>query len=819
MRVSMGWLGEYVTPGIQAEELGEKLTRAGIAVENIIRRDEGLGHVVVGYVQEIEKHPQADRLWVCKVDTGAAAYTLITGAQNVRQGHKVPVALPGAKLPNGLEIGEAIFRGILSRGMLCSAEELALEEKTIAPEDREGILILSKDAVVGQPIAEALALNDPILELELTPNRSDCLAVVNVAREVSAITGSPLTLPDIKVVEKGSGRVEERVKVTIEDEELCGRYAARLFTNLRQGPSPSWMQQRLQSAGMRPISNIVDITNYVMLELGHPLHAFDYDTLKDGHIIVRRAQNGEKLVTLDGQERELNTENLVIADPEKAVALAGVMGGLATEVTADTRTILLEAAHFHPASIRRTARQIGLRSEASHRFEKGVNIDTVTMAMNRAAQLIEELSVADVAPGYVDVYLRPVKPIPIQFQVSRINALLGTDLNGEQIEEIFRRLGLTVEWKNQPSPGSKEYGEVDAPTYRPDLVGEHDLAEEVARLYGYDRIPTTLPTGKTTHGQRTWSQTVRDKMVNTLVGNGFREVITFSFINPRHLDRLGLSVDDDMRKAVPIHNPLSEEQGILRPTILAGLLEVAARNENRRINDLAIFELGSTFQPKSLPLTELPVETWKLSALVMGQHPIHWSGKPQAYDFYHLKGVIEKLLAVLKIEGVIWESFSGYPFLHPGRTARLYVPREEGLVELGYVGQVHPDVNEAYGLAGQPVVMELDVPALTDLARTKGDYKPLPRFPSTDRDMAMLLPESVAAARVEAVIAETGEELVERWRLFDVYQGAQIPKGFRSLAYTLRYQASDRTLTDEEVNSAHEAIKAALNQQLGAQFR
>ncbi|ABZ84363.1 phenylalanyl-tRNA synthetase, beta subunit [Heliomicrobium modesticaldum Ice1] len=816
MRVSIDWLGDYVNAGLEAAELGEKLTRSGIAVENVLYRNKGLDKVVVGKIVEMIKHPEADRLWICTVDTGAGVRIIVTGAQNVRVGQKVPVALPGAHLPKGVKIEESVLRGIPSSGMLCSAEELGLEEKTIAPEDREGILILSDDAATGQPVSAALGLDDAVLELELTPNRADCLAVLNVAREVAAITGADLRLPEVTVSEKGEGCAEAQVKVTIEESDLCGRYAARLFTNLRLGPSPTWMQQRLQAAGMRPINNIVDITNYVMLELGHPLHAFDYDRIKDGHIIVRRARSGEKLVTLDGQERELNPENLVIADPEKAVGLAGVMGGLNSEISAGTTTVLLEAAHFHPANIRRTARQLGLRSEASQRFEKGVNIDTVVLAMNRAAQLVADLNVADVVPGYVDNYLRKVVPLEIPFSVDRINALLGTRLTGDDMDAIFQRLRFPVKWLGE---GEKRSGLLSAPAYRPDLQGEHDLAEEVARLYGYDRIPTTLPKGETTVGQRTWPQTVRERIADTLVGAGLREVVTFSFINPRHLDRLGLPAEDLLRQVVSVQNPLSEEQGILRPTILPGLLEVAARNASRRIADLAIFEIGSTFSPRALPLKELPDEPWKVSALVMGEEPIHWSGKPKAVDFYYLKGIAEKLLATLKIDDVAWQREKEVPYLHPGRSARLTVEREGVKIQLGVLGEVHPDVREAYDLVGRPVVMELDLSALTLLARAKGDYTPLPRYPSTDRDMAMVLPLDIPASQVEAVIAETGGEILERWRLFDVYQGNQIAQGYRSLAYTLRYQAPDRTLTDDEVNSRHESIKAALVERLGARFR
>ncbi|KAB2951572.1 phenylalanine--tRNA ligase subunit beta [Heliorestis acidaminivorans] len=816
MHVSIEWLRAYVDAGLNAEQLADKLTRAGIAVENVIYRDQGLDKVVVGYLQEVEKHPDAERLFVCKVDTGTEMYQIVTGADNVRAGQKVPVATPGAKLPNGLKIKKTKLRGIESIGMLCSAEELALDEKTISPEEREGILILSDDALIGQPIAQTLGLDAPILELELTPNRADCLAVINVAREVSAITAKPLTLPAITVEEKGQGSIEGQVQVAIEDPELCGRYAARLFTNLRLGPSPAWMQQRLQSAGMRPINNIVDITNYVMLEMGHPLHAFDYNRIAKGQIIVRRAHQGEKLITLDEQERQLNPENLVIADPEKAVALAGVMGGLETEVTDKTESILLEAAHFNPASIRRTARQVGLRSEASQRFEKGVNIATVALAMDRAAQLIEELNVADVVPGTVDVYLKPAEERVISFKVESINNLLGTQIAGTEMARFFNNLGFAVKWQT----GQEELeGQVTIPTYRQDMKDEHDLAEEVARLFGYDNIATTLPKGVTTTGQRTWPQTVKEKMVQTLVGSGFREVITFSFINPRHLQKLKMTAQPEEPAVIALQNPLSEEQGILRPTMMAGLLDVAVRNASRRINDLAIFELGSTFQPRQLPLQELPIEKAKLSALMMGQEGIHWSGKPQSYDFYYLKGIIEKLLGTLKIEKVQWEAWPECPFLHPGRSARLYTEDGKERIDIGYLGEVHPDVIEAYDLSGRPVVMELDVEALTALAQAKGYYKALPKYPSTDRDMALILPINVPASKVEAIIAQKGSKLVERWQLFDVYQGNQIPEGYRSLAYSLRYQRADRTLTDEEVNKTHDDIKSALTAELGAQFR
>ncbi|MCW2276764.1 phenylalanine--tRNA ligase subunit beta [Heliophilum fasciatum] len=833
MRISMDWLGEYVAHEMTATDLAEKLTRSGIAVENVICRDRGLDHVVVGLVQRIEKHPAADKLWVCQIETGNGETTIVTGAQNVRQGHKVPVALPGACLPNGLTITPVDFRGIPSAGMLCSAQELGLDEKTIAPADRDGILILSDAAVIGKPVAAALGLDVPVLELELTPNRSDCLAVLNVAREVAAITEAPLQLPkqyagaDDQCCNGGDGCTgnkddlcctQDRVRITINDGDLCGRYAARLFTNLRLGPSPVWMQQRLQSAGMRPINNMVDITNYVMLELGHPLHAFDYHTIAQGEIIVRRAQDGEVLTTLDGQERTLNAGNLVIADPEKAIALAGVMGGLATEVTDNTKVVLLEAAHFNPASIRRTARQVGLRSEASQRFEKGVNVDTILFALDRTAQLVEELGVADVVPGYVDVYERPSKAASVAFSVERINGLLGTNVDGATMAHYWQRLGMTVTWSD---PEGNAQGVVEVPTYRPDITGEHDLAEEVARLYGYDNIPTTLPQGATTVGQRTWPQLVQERLGEVMVASGLREVITFSFINPRHLDRLGLPENHRLRQVVAVTNPLSEEQGIMRSIILPNLLEVAARNSSRRTTDIGIFELGSVFaHPASPePLKELPEERKKLAALLMGQPAAGWRQKPGPYDFYDLKAVIEKLLACLKINGVTWQATGALPYLHPGRAALLTVEQDGATMELGWIGEVHPDVTEAYDLPGRPVAMELDVQLLTMLARAFGEYKALPRFPSTDRDMAMLLPETVPASQVEAVIAATGGTLVDRWRLFDLYQGAQIPAGYRSLAYTLRYQASDRTLTDDEVNQAHEAIKAALTAQVGARFR
>ncbi|GAW92271.1 phenylalanine--tRNA ligase subunit beta [Calderihabitans maritimus] len=805
MRVPYNWLKEYVEVDLSPHDLADRMTMAGIAVDTVHYLAEGLERVIVGEIVDIQNHPNADKLVVCRVDVGQEApLQIVTGAPNVAVGQRVPVALPGAQLPSGLKISTTSLRGVESQGMLCSAEELELDWQGL-PGHEEGILILDGRAPVGESVAKVLGLDDYVLELDLTPNRADCLSIVNVAREVAAITGARLKLPEI-VVEEIKGDISSMASVEIEDKNLCGRYIARIFTDIRIEPSPLWMQQRLHSAGVRPINNIVDITNYVMLELGQPLHAFDYDTLEGRRIIVRRARKGEKIVTLDQVERNLDPEMLVIADALHPVALAGVMGGLETEVTERTQNILLEAAHFNPTSIRRTSRKLGLRSEASMRFEKGVNIDGTLLAANRAAQLVNQLGAGKVVRGVIDCYETPAVPVSINLRVSRVNKVLGTELDREAVANILARLHFQV------VPVNDDILKVDIPTYRLDVTREIDLVEEVARIYGYDQIPLTLPQGATAETKKNKLQKTEEKIRQVLADCGLMEVITYSFTSPKVFDRIRLPEEDPLRKVVRLRNPLSEEQSVMRTTLLPGLLETAQRNVSRNNRNMAIYEVGHVFIPKEEG--KLPEERLKAAALVMGQRPRGWNWPAQELDFFYLKGVLEELLEQLGISA--WNLVrTTHPALHPGRTAEIRFNGETA----GFMGEVHPDVQENYELPRRTCVFELDLVLLDRYSTDKKKYVPLPKFPAVERDLAVVVPEEVPVKEVEERIVQSGGDLLKAVRLFDVYRGEQIKPGYKSLAYSLLYQSPDRTLKDEEVNELHHKIIEALVDAVGAQLR
>lgn len=657
---------------------------------------------------------------------------------------------------------------------------------------------------------ERVSPDEVVLELELTPNRSDCLSLINVARETAAVTDSQIRLPELNLVESNE-RIEVLAGVKIEAPELCGRYLARVIKDIQIEPSPSWMQKRLLAAGIRPINNIVDVTNYVMLETGQPLHAFDYDTLAGHQIIVRKAQPGERFTTLDQVERELTEDMLVIADADKAVALAGIMGGLETEVTDKTRNILLESAHFNPVSIRRTSQAVGLRTESSIRFEKGANIEGVAWAADRAAQLMVELGKGKHAAGVIDVYLTPWKSRSISLRISRINSLLGTELNLSEVLDLLSRLALKVTVKEQDSLL------VDVPAYRGDLELEVDLIEEVARLYGYDRIPTTLPCGTTTQGRKTRLQNAEDKVKSILTGCGLTEVITFSMMSPRAFDRIKLPENDALRKVVVIANPLNEEQSVMRTTLIPNLLETASRNYSRRNTDLAIFEQGRVFYPKVSDVinTQLPEEKLVVAGLTMGNYRPGWNSSSEEMDFFFLKGVVEELLEKLGVINYSFRASSLGPTYHPGRSAEICCAGEE----IGIIAEIHPDVLEEYGLSQRAWVFQLDLDKVFSYMIPVKSYTSVTRFPSVQRDLAVVVSDDFPAALVEAKIKEVGKPLLASVSLFDVYRGKPIAKGYRSLAYSLVYQAGDRTLTDEEVNDNHEKVRKALEKDLRLKLR
>lgn len=795
---------------LQPEVLGERMTMAGIAVENIENMAKGLERVLVGQVTAMEKHADSAKLWICQVNAGVETRQIVTGAQNVKVGDKVPVALDGAELPNGLVIKPAKLRGVESNGMLCSIAELNLDASGWPRESREGILILPDSAPIGKPIAEYLGVDESVLELELYPNRADCLGMVNVAREVAAITGGKLHLPawadGAKPQLKDAG---VKTRVTINEPQLCRRYAALIIEDVQVGESPAWLKQRLTAAGMRPISNLVDITNYVMLELGQPLHAFDLDTLSGKEIVVRRAKPGEKIVTLDNVERALDEDVLVIADREQPVAIAGVMGGLASEVTAATKTILMESAHFEGSSIRKTSRKVGLRSEASQRFEKGVNVANLVAVLGRVAELVEQLGVGTPSGPIVDNYPEPVLPVSLQLRTEKVNTVLGLQLSDSQIEQVLTPLGFGLNWL-----GTGKL-QVEVPSYRADLTAEVDLIEEVARLHGFDKIPTSLPSGNTTLGKRTAEQELKVKARKALVNCGFSEILTYSFTGARALDRLGLAANHPWRGQLKIFNPLRDELSLMRTTLIPGLLETAAKNVSRRNLDIAVFEQGFVYLPKGEQINSLPEEVYKIAALVSGNQAKTWNQPQVVMDFFYLKGALEYLFKQLTVNNYSLRPKQGLPFMHPGRTASVVIRGQEA----GFIGEVHPDVMEEYRLPARTCILELDAAQVFAAAERKLKVAPVPRFPAVTRDMALLVDEEIPIEQVYRSIRRAEKELLREVRLFDVYQGAQVPAGKKSVAFSLVYQSSERTLTDEEVIKLHESIKKVLDQEFGAELR
>lgn len=806
MRVSYKWLQEYVELGnISPEELAEKMTLSGVAVENIEYLGKGIEKVVVGQILTIEKHPDADKLVICQVDVGNEQLQIVTGANNIQEKDIVPVALVGASLPNGLKIKKSKLRGVASAGMLCSAEELGIDKKYLSEEEQKGILILAEGISIGVDIKPILGLDDTVLELELTPNRSDCLSMLGVAYEVAAVLGTEVKPPQITVNE-GDESIDGKCSVEIKSPDLCNRYVARLIKNIELKPSPNWMQQRLRAAGVRPINNIVDVTNYVMLELGQPLHAFDYETLSQGKIIVRNAQQGEKFTTLDGNERTLDSEMLVIADAEKAVALAGVMGGLDSEVTSKTKHILLESAQFNGASIRKTSRKLGLRSEASARFEKGVDGANCLRVADRAMQLMAQLGNGQVVSGYVDNYIVPVEEKKIKLRLARVNQILGIQLEKADVLEIFANLKFAVE-----DLGNELL--VQVPTFRSDLTIEVDLIEEVARLYGYNKIPTTLPSGDTTQGRLTEEQAITEKIKDIMVSCGLNEVVTLAFSNLKNLDLIQVGEKDSLRNVISLQNPLSEEQSILRTTLVPGLLEVLARNNSRRNKDMAIFELTTIFNPQGE--NALPDERLTLGVAAMGKLPTTWNQKGEAYDFYHLKGILENLLNGLGVTGAEFVPLIDNPSFHPGKTAAINVNGNT----IGVIGEIHPNVIENFDLPDGVIVFQLDIPGLLPSVNLQVRYQRLAKYPGAERDLAVVAKAELKSAEILNLITKVGGKLVREVKIFDVYQGKQIAEGYKSMAFTLKYQAEDRTLTDEELNSIQAKIAKELKEKLDVEMR
>lgn len=804
MRVSLDWLSDYVTLEQKPPELAEKLLNAGLEVGAIEDLAAGMEKVVVAEILTVAPHPRADRLSVCDVRALDKTHHIVCGAKNMKPGDRVALALPGARLPNGLEIRKSRIRGEVSEGMICSEKELGFSDESA------GIMILPADASVDAPLADCLDRNDTILDIELTPNRADCLSHLGVAREIAAISGAALRFPSFDTPEEGddTGSI---TSVSIEDPERCPRYAARIIRGVKVGPSPDWLVARLEKVGVRPINNVVDVTNYVLFELGQPLHAFDLATLEERRIVVRRARAGEPFVTLDGVERKLDTDDLVIGDAKRPVAIAGVMGGEASEVREGTTDILLESAYFTPGGIRRTARRHGLKSEASHRFERGCDPEMVVRASNRAAALLAELTGGHVASGILDAYPAPVARTAITLDPARANALLGIALSADAMVDYLWRLGIEANI-------SKGMIKAEAPSWRPDLRIAVDLIEEVARLYGYDQIPATLPRSPAQGGASQPVRRIETAAREVFTGFGFHEAITYSFVSPDWPDRLKLESDDPRRSLLRLRNPLREDQAAMRTSLIPGLLLAAQRNLRRDHASVRLFEVGKVFFDRSAK--ELPDENLMLGAVLCGEgRPGYW-GKGTPADFYDAKGVVEALLDRLSVQGARFVAEGVSPYLHPGFSA--CVQWEKG--RLGELGCIHPGIAEALELPENLYLVDLDLGEVLRAAGAQtGGFKALPRFPAARRDIAVVVDDHIEAGelveRIRSISDGDFQAALREIQVFDVYRGEGIPAGKKSIALRLAYRSEERTLRDSEVSAFQDRVLSRLADELGAELR
>jgi phenylalanyl-tRNA synthetase beta chain len=795
MKAPINWLRDYVDINASPKEYADAMTMSGSKVEGIEVQGEGTINVVVGRIISLEKHPNADRLQISKVDVGSETIQIVTGAQNISVGDSIPIALHGSTLPGGVKITKGKLRGVESNGMMCSIQELGLTKNDYPEAAEDGIFILKDGLTPGMDIKEALGLNDIIVDFEITSNRPDCLSIIGLARESAATLKSEFKKPSITFKEEDD-EASKYATVEVKDADLCPRYAARIVKDVKIEPSPEWMRHKLKAAGVRPINNIVDITNYVMLEYGQPMHAFDLEYLHGHKIIVRRAYEGEIIKTLDDQERKLDTSTLVIADADRAVAVAGVMGGANSEITDNTKTILFESAVFNGISVRLTSKKLGLRTEASSRFEKGLDPENAADAVNRACQLVEQLGAGKVCKGMLDCYASKPEIRVINFRPDKINEFLGTSVETEEMISIFKALEFEVDDKNM---------KVKIPSFRSDVEGEADLAEEVARFYGYNKIEATLLAGKAaTLGRKSFKQKIEDTVKNTMIACGLSEIYTYSFTSPKVLDSINLPADSELRKAVVITNPLGEDYSIMRTTTIPEMLEVLSRNYNRRIDEARLFELSPVYLPKELPVASLPDEKLMLTVGMYGK-----------VDFYDLKGVIEELMSVLRIDDYSFEPERNNTTFHPGRTAKLLINGTWA----GIFGEIHPEVIGKFEGPERTYIGVLDVKTLIGAASVKAKYKPLPKFPAVTRDIAMLVRDEILVKQIEDVIKQHSGKILENVKLFDVYKGKQVEEGMKSIAYSITFRANDRTLKDEEVNKAMEKIVESLRVKLDAKLR
>ena len=792
MNTSLSWIKAYVPElEVSAQEYTDALTMSGTKVEGFKRLDADLERIVIGQIESVERHPDADKLIVCQVNIGSTNVQIVTGATNVKTGDKVPVVLDGGRVagghdgkmtPGGIKIKSGKLRGVESFGMMCSIEELGSTKEMYPEAPEHGIYLFSEEAVVGESAICALGLNDVVFEYEITSNRVDCVSVLGIARETAATFQKEFCPPLVKATGNQED-VNDYIKVTVADKDLCPRYVARVVKNIRIAPSPEWMQRRLAACGIRPINNIVDITNYVMEEYGQPMHAFDYDTIAGHEIIVRRAKQGEAFVTLDGVERIMDDETLMICDGEKAVGIAGIMGGENSMITGDVKTMMFEAACFDGTNIRLSSKRVGLRTDASGKFEKGLDPNNAGEAIDRACQLVEELGAGETVGGMVDVYSKVKEPVRLAFEPEKINALLGTNIPDSEMLAYFPRIGL------QYDAAAKE---IITPTFRHDLFRTADIAEEVARFYGYDKIPTTLPCGEATTGKLPFKLRIEEMAREIAEFCGFSQGMTYSFESPKVFDKLLLAADSPYRKAVKILNPLGEDFSIMRTISLNGMLTSLAFNYNHRNKNVRLYELGNIYLPKALPLTELPDERMQFTLGMYGEG-----------DFFVMKGVVEEFLEKVGLrKKLVYDPQAGKPFLHPGRQANVSY---DGKV-IGYLGEVHPVVAASYGIGEKAYIAVLDMPEIVELATFDRKFRGIARFPAVTRDISMVVPKEVLAGEIEQMIARRGGKMLESYALFDIYEGEQIKKGFKSMAYSVVFRAQDKTLEEAEITAAMKKI-------------
>ena len=805
MNTTISWIKAYV-PELSCtdQEYCDAMTMSGTKVESFEALDKNLEKIVVGQIEKIEKHPDADKLIVCQVNVGTETVQIVTGAPNVKEGDKVPVVLDGGKvagghdggpLPeDGITIKAGKLRGVPSCGMMCSIEELGSSREMYPEAPENGIYIFDEDAVVGTDAIDALGLRDTVFEYEITNNRIDCFSILGIAREAAVTFRKPFVPPVVEVHENAEN-VNDYIKVDVKDPDLCPRYCARVCTNIKIAPSPKWMQRRLAASGIRPINNLVDITNYVMEEYGQPMHAYDLDTIAGRQIIVRRAKDGDEFQTLDGQVRKLDSEVLMICDAEKEVGIAGIMGGENSKITDDVKTVLFEAACFNGTNIRKSAKRIGLRTDASGKFEKGLDPNNSVDAINRACQLIQELGCGEVVGGIVDVCAPLKERVRIPFEPERINALLGTQIPEAEMLDYFGRLEFEYDEAKK---------ELIIPSFRQDIEGFADVAEEVARFYGYDKIPTTLPNGEATTGKLSFKLRIEEKARDIAEYCGFSQGMCYSFESPKVFDRLLLDKEDKLREAVTIANPLGEDFSIMRTISLNGILTSLGTNYNRRNKAVKLYELGNVYLPHSVPVTELPEERMQFTLGFYGDG-----------DFYTMKGVIEEFLESIGMNGKKeYDPKAGKKFLHPGRQANI----SYGGKVIGYLGEVHPEVLDNYDIGTKAYVAVLDMPEIIPFATFDRKYEGIAKYPAVTRDISMVVPREILVGQIEAVIAQRGGKILESYSLFDIYEGRQIQAGFKSVAYTLTFRAKDRTLEDADVSAAMKKILNGL-QGLGIELR